>query len=245
MDGQTPQRWMDRQTDFYIRKAYFSIWLRWAKLYLPFTVNLASLVLCFTFIEYLPPSFISVLGIDSSWILPCIFRIISVEGSISTSSLYQVTAVSSLIISQDKQAISPSTQQTSRSGFFIKAEEYKYKQFQSSLKQELTFRMVVGLKMYIYLCNQYLSPLKLWVLIPFLARCTRTTLCDSLWLAIGQWFSPGTCTPVSSINTTDRHDITEILLNVALNTITLTQSPSKSSWDDNIPVNRHRKLYSI
>jgi hypothetical protein len=34
------------------------------------------------------------------------------------------------------------------------------------------------------------------------------------------WFSPGT--PVSSINKTDRHDITEILLNAALNIITLT-----------------------
>ena len=46
-----------------------------------------------------------------------------------------------------------------------------------------------------------------------------TTLCDkvSRWLATGQWFSPGT--PVSSTNKTDRHDITEILLNVALNTI--------------------------
>jgi hypothetical protein len=40
-------------------------------------------------------------------------------------------------------------------------------------------------------------------------------------LAHGRWFSPGT--PVSSTNETDRHDITEILLNVALNTITLTQ----------------------
>jgi hypothetical protein len=37
----------------------------------------------------------------------------------------------------------------------------------------------------------------------------------------GQWFSPGT--PVSSTNKTDCHDITEILLKVALNTITLTQ----------------------
>jgi hypothetical protein len=35
-----------------------------------------------------------------------------------------------------------------------------------------------------------------------------------------RWFSPGT--PVSSTNKTDRHDITEILLKVALNTITLT-----------------------
>jgi hypothetical protein len=33
----------------------------------------------------------------------------------------------------------------------------------------------------------------------------------------GQWFSPGP--PVSSTNKTDRHDITEILLKVALNTI--------------------------
>jgi hypothetical protein len=33
-------------------------------------------------------------------------------------------------------------------------------------------------------------------------------------------FSPGT--PVSSTNKTDRHDIAEILLKVALNTITLT-----------------------
>jgi hypothetical protein len=36
----------------------------------------------------------------------------------------------------------------------------------------------------------------------------------------GQWFSPGT--PVSFTNKTDHHDITEILLKVALNTITLT-----------------------
>jgi len=36
----------------------------------------------------------------------------------------------------------------------------------------------------------------------------------------GQWFSPGT--PVSSTNKTDRHDITEILLKVALNTINQT-----------------------
>jgi hypothetical protein len=35
--------------------------------------------------------------------------------------------------------------------------------------------------------------------------------------ATGQWFSPGT--PVSSTNKTDHHDITEILLKVALNTI--------------------------
>ena len=40
------------------------------------------------------------------------------------------------------------------------------------------------------------------------------------WLTTGRLFSPGT--PISLINKTDRHDITEILLKVALNTLTLT-----------------------
>jgi hypothetical protein len=39
-------------------------------------------------------------------------------------------------------------------------------------------------------------------------------------LADGRWFSPGTL--VSSTNKTDLRDITEILLKVALNTITIT-----------------------
>ena len=48
-----------------------------------------------------------------------------------------------------------------------------------------------------------------------------TTLCDKVcqWLAAGRWFSPGN--PVSSTNKTDRHDITELLLKVAFNTINL------------------------
>ena len=46
-----------------------------------------------------------------------------------------------------------------------------------------------------------------------------TTLCDIVcqWFATGWGFSLGT--PISSTNKTDRHDITEILLKVALNTI--------------------------
>ena len=43
-------------------------------------------------------------------------------------------------------------------------------------------------------------------------------------LATGHWFSPGY--PVSSTNTTDHHDIPEILLKVVLNTLTLTLPPS-------------------
>ena len=65
---------------------------------------------------------------------------------------------------------------------------------------------------YNYLCNQYLSPLKLWVWTLF-----DTTICETLcyWLATGWWFSP-----VSSTNKTDCHDITEILLmKVVLNSI--------------------------
>ena len=51
-----------------------------------------------------------------------------------------------------------------------------------------------------------------------------TTLCDRVcqWLATGRWFSLGP--PVSSTNIADRHDITEILLKVALNTINNKQT---------------------
>jgi hypothetical protein len=53
----------------------------------------------------------------------------------------------------------------------------------------------------------------------------------------GRWFSPGS--PVSSINKTDWHDITEIVLNVALNTIKQTNKiiifmkkvPLQNNWD--------------
>jgi hypothetical protein len=48
---------------------------------------------------------------------------------------------------------------------------------------------------------------------------TYTALCDKVcqWLATDEWLSPGT--QVSSTYKTDRHDITEILLKVALNTL--------------------------
>ena len=51
-----------------------------------------------------------------------------------------------------------------------------------------------------------------------------TPLCDEVrqLLATGWWFSPDT--PVSSINKTDRHDIAEILLQVALSTIKQTNN---------------------
>jgi len=53
---------------------------------------------------------------------------------------------------------------------------------------------------------------------PSEARCTRYNIKVCQWLETGRCFS--FCTPISSTNKTDRHDITEILLKVALNTIT-------------------------
>ena len=60
----------------------------------------------------------------------------------------------------------------------------------------------------------------LWVRTPLRRVVFDTTLCDKVCqlIAKGRWFSPGT--PVSSTNKTDRHDITEILLKVALNNTT-------------------------
>jgi hypothetical protein len=48
---------------------------------------------------------------------------------------------------------------------------------------------------------------------------TIKVVSSNLALSIGRWLSPGT--PVSSTNKTDRYDITEILLKVALNIITV------------------------
>jgi hypothetical protein len=76
-----------------------------------------------------------------------------------------------------------------------------------------------GSWIYNYLCKQCLSLLTLWVQTPLRRGVLDTTLCDKVcqWLATGRWFSP-----VSSTHKTDCHDITEILLKVALNTITIT-----------------------
>ena len=63
---------------------------------------------------------------------------------------------------------------------------------------------------------------------PGQARCTHTTLFDKVCqrLTTCGWFSLGT--PFSYTNKTDLHDIIEILLKVALNTITLTLTQIKN-----------------
>ena len=86
--------------------------------------------------------------------------------------------------------------------------------------QGAAIAMIVWSWIYNYLCNQCLSPLMLWVWISIRVRCTTSYDKVCQWLALGWWFSPGP--PVSSTNKTDIHDITEILLKVALNTIKQT-----------------------
>ena len=73
-----------------------------------------------------------------------------------------------------------------------------------------------------------------------------TTLCDKVcqWLATGQWFS--LCTPVFSTNKTDCHDITEILLKVALDAMTLkTNNVQLINWISALIVVKHTPVLSF
>ena len=53
-----------------------------------------------------------------------------------------------------------------------------------------------------------------WAFLTFLLVCQCTSLATVRWISSG--------TPISSTNKTDHHEIAEIVLTVALNTITLT-----------------------
>jgi hypothetical protein len=59
-------------------------------------------------------------------------------------------------------------------------------------------------------------------------------------LAHGRWFSPGT--PASSTTKTGRHDIAEILLKVALNTINQSIKLTKLVLNTNQSINQSIKL---
>jgi len=98
---------------------------------------------------------------------------------------------------------------------------YKEEKYMTNNLEGPSWSGSYGSWIYNYLCNQCLSPVMLWVRISIRARCTA--LCDKVrqWLATGRWFSPGP--PVSSTNKTDRHDITGILLKVALNNMESNQ----------------------
>ena len=91
--------------------------------------------------------------------------------------------------------------------------EHKFQELYMKYSMSL-WAVVIACLLDLYLCNRCQSPLMLWVRILLRARCI--TLCDKVcqWLATGRWSSPGT--PVPSSNKTDGHNITEILLKVAL-----------------------------
>ena len=74
-----------------------------------------------------------------------------------------------------------------------------------------------------YLCNQCLSPLKLWILNPVQARCTQYNI---MWYSLSVTSDKSVVFSgrVLSTNKTNRHDITEILLKVVLDIITLNPS---------------------
>ena len=75
-----------------------------------------------------------------------------------------------------------------------------------------------GSWIYNYICNQCLSPLTLWVRILIRASVQHYVIkFFSNLQQVGGFFFPGML--VFSTNKTDRHDITEILLKMALNTI--------------------------
>jgi hypothetical protein len=77
-----------------------------------------------------------------------------------------------------------------------------------------------GSWIYNYLCNQCLSLLKLWVRIPFRREVPDITLCDKVcqW-QVGGFLRVLRFPPPIKLTATN-HDITEILLKVALNIIT-------------------------
>jgi hypothetical protein len=102
----------------------------------------------------------------------------------------------------------------------------------------------------VYICKQgryYISVYQVQVRLPYLSPLNRYSIIDILdcqWLVTGRWVSPGTL--VSSINKTDRNNITEILLTVALSTITicvhfsLNKNINCALWCKTIPNNQHR-----
>ena len=84
-------------------------------------------------------------------------------------------------------------------------------------------RMVVG-SITTYAISAYTT--NTMSLNPARARCTRYNIVT--WSR--SWFSPGT--PIYSYNKTDRHDIAEILLKVALNTIAICAHVLLFFWEE-------------
>jgi hypothetical protein len=100
---------------------------------------------------------------------------------------------------------------------------------------------------YNYLCNQCLSPLKLWVRIPLRRGILDTALCDKVDRSVV--FSRYKCTPVSSTNKTECHDIQKCIWNIVvqiINLILMKYFNSKDNmyfWHCDLHVHVWRKLW--
>ena len=110
---------------------------------------------------------------------------------------------------------------------------YVWFQYYQNFTERPSWSWSYGSWIYNYLCTSAYHQ----KLCDFEARSRRgvlyTTLWDTVWqwLAADLWFSPGTL--VSSTNKTHRYDITEILLKIALNTVTLTITQNIDGYDIN------------
>ena len=76
-----------------------------------------------------------------------------------------------------------------------------------------------GRWIYNYQCNRCLSPLKLWVRVPLIPRRTNYNI---MWYSLSQVGGFLRVLRFSLQNKTDRHDITYILIKVALRTMNPT-----------------------
>ena len=104
---------------------------------------------------------------------------------------------------------------------------FSYFSFASSNHEEPLRSWSYGSMIYNYLCNQYISPLTFWARIPFMARCTSYNI---IWSSVSVTCGGSLVFSGYSLSPTyknDRHDITKILLKMALCTITLAPYPMK------------------
>ena len=85
--------------------------------------------------------------------------------------------------------------------------ETKFKLLIHTIQLAPSWLWSYGRSIYNYLCNQCLSSLKLWVLTPFMVRCTWYNI---MWKSLSV-----TCdrSVVFSVSSSFLHDITEVLLN--------------------------------
>jgi len=68
----------------------------------------------------------------------------------------------------------------------------------------------------------------------------QITILVCQWVPVGRWFSPGI--PVSSTYKTDRHDITQILLKVALSVVITSSLTLKNLENMNELSTQHKKI---